>query len=157
MGQGEIKRNDAFQAAMKVIFEEADADGSKGICWEEFKGYLKNKDIKAYLASQQLDTYDARQLFNILEREEDQEVGIEDFIMGCMRLKGVAKSVDVVALLQESRKQNRRVREKMTSIQEQLHSIAQLVGGQVHHEEIPIRSSQESSTTLRKRSYIEPG
>merc|ERR1712176_916814 len=106
-----------------------------GICWEEFKEYLKNADIKAYLATQQLDTYDARQLFNILEREEDQEVGIEDFIMGCMRLKGVAKSVDLVALLQESRKQNRRVREKMSNIQEQLHSIAQLVCCQVHHDE----------------------
>lgn len=158
--QGEIKRNEAFLTEMKGIFEEADVDGSGFISWEEFREYLKNPEVKAYLSTQQLDTYDARQLFNILEREDDKEVGIEDFIMGCMRLKGQAKSADLVALLQDSRKQNRRVRDNMSDIQDQLHAIAELVGGQVHFEECPIMSGRASSvrrpSAIRKRSYIEP-
>merc|ERR1712039_85378 len=120
--QGEMKRNEAFLAEMKGIFEEADTDNSKRISWLEFKEYLKNPEVKAYLSTQQLDTYDARQLFNILECD-DQEVGVEDFVMGCMRLKGMAKSVDVVALLQESRKHHLRVKVNMSDIQEQLNAI----------------------------------
>lgn len=131
--QGELKRNEAFLAEMKVIFEEADADNSNSISWEEFKEYLKNPEVQAYLSTQQLDTYDARQLFNILcgEDQESDEVSIDEFIMGCMRLKGVAKSVDVVALLEESRKQNRKVKENMMGIQDQLLYITKLVGGQL--------------------------
>merc|ERR1712228_1144168 len=50
--QGEIKRNDAFLTEMKGIFEEADVDQSGSISWEEFKEYLKNAEVKAYLATQ---------------------------------------------------------------------------------------------------------
>lgn len=151
--QAEKKRNEAFLHEMKNIFEEADADGSNRISWDEFREFLKKEDIKAYMATQQLDAFDPRQLFNIMESEDDEGVGIEDFIMGCMRLKGLAKSVDVVALLQESRKQNRRVRDKMADIQEQLNGLAHLCGGQVYTEEVQVRSSRRK-TSQRKKSYI---
>merc|ERR1719320_369949 len=71
--QGEMKRSEAFLAEMKGIFEEADTDRSGTISWIEFKQYLKKPEVKAYLATQQLDCYDARQLFNILGLEDDHQ------------------------------------------------------------------------------------
>lgn len=157
--QGEMKRNEAFLAEMKGIFEEADTDGSGTISWQEFKEYLKNAEVKAYLSTQQLDAYDARQLFNILDLEDDQEVGIEEFIMGCMRLKGMAKSVDVVALLQESRKNNRKVKDALSDLQEQVLAISHRLGMDIDplaSQSPSRRTSLVARTSRRKNSYINP-
>mmetsp|Transcript_75460 Transcript_75460/g.209622 ORF Transcript_75460/g.209622 Transcript_75460/m.209622 type:complete len:237 (-) Transcript_75460:97-807(-) len=122
--RAEQARNEAFWVEMKGLFEEADTDGSGTINYQEFVDYLKNKDVRAYLASQQLDSFDARQLFNILDVKEDQEIGVEEFILGCTRLKGLAKSVDVVALLQETRNLSQKLKKYMAEVQEQLDCIA---------------------------------
>jgi len=118
--QSRMNREDAFLCEMKDIFEEADADGSGKISWEEFQDYLKKDEVRAYLATQQLDAYDARQLFNILHIGDEEEVGVEEFILGLTRVKGVAKSVDVVALLQETRQVSRKLRSFMSEVQEQI-------------------------------------
>jgi len=60
--QSELKRNQTFHYEMQRIFEEADLDGSGTISWPEFKNYLENDKAKAYLATQQLDAFDARSL-----------------------------------------------------------------------------------------------
>merc|ERR1719362_1856280 len=48
--QSEFRRNEMFVEGMTRIFQEADKDGSGGISWEEFRSYLKNARVKAYLA-----------------------------------------------------------------------------------------------------------
>jgi len=108
--QSELKRNETFLIEMKKIFEEADADGSGSVSWEEFKGYLENENVKAYLSAQQLDAFDARTLFDILNEGNGNEMNIETFVVGCQRLKGMAKSVDVVAVLQETRSVSRKLK-----------------------------------------------
>jgi hypothetical protein len=130
----ESKRDNAFLTEMKGIFEEADFDGSGTISWKEFKEYLQKKEVRTYLAAQQLEAFDAKQLFNILteglrerglriEDDEEEEIAIEDFVMGCQRLKGTAKSVDVVALLQESRSMSKKLRLFMANVETRLSSI----------------------------------
>eukprot|EP00418_Pyrodinium_bahamense_P087522 CAMPEP_0179073828 /NCGR_PEP_ID=MMETSP0796-20121207/32773_1 /TAXON_ID=73915 /ORGANISM="Pyrodinium bahamense, Strain pbaha01" /LENGTH=518 /DNA_ID=CAMNT_0020771035 /DNA_START=108 /DNA_END=1665 /DNA_ORIENTATION=+ len=114
--QSEKKRNETFLVEMKKIFEEADADGSGTISWDEFKGYLENDDVTAYLATQQLDAFDARTLFDILNVRGEPEISIEAFIVGCQRLKGMAKGVDVVAVLQETRSMNRNMKRLMKKL-----------------------------------------
>jgi len=106
----QMRRNEAFLVEMKRIFEEADADGSGSICWEEFKKYLQDDRVKAYLATQQLDAFDARLFFDILTEGKSDELTIEDFLVGCQRLKGMARSVELVAVLQETRAMHRRLK-----------------------------------------------
>jgi len=108
--QSQLKRNETFLDEMKRIFEEADEDGSGTISWEEFRHYLENDRVKAYLATQQLDAFDARTLFDILNEGKEEELSIETFIVGCQRLRGIARSVELVAVLQETRAINRRLK-----------------------------------------------
>jgi len=108
--QSQMKRNETFNNEMKRIFEEADSDGSGTLTWEEFKFYLENDRVKAYLSAQQLDAFDARTFFDILNGGNGNEMNIEQFIVGCQRLKGQAKSVDLVALLHETRSMSRKLK-----------------------------------------------
>jgi len=105
--QSEMKRNETFLVEMKRIFEEADADHSGTITWQEFKKYMENPRVQAYFSTKQLDAFDARSLFELFSQDHAEEIGIEEFVMGCQRLKGMARSVDLLAVLRESRETKR--------------------------------------------------
>mmetsp|Transcript_42282 Transcript_42282/g.83649 ORF Transcript_42282/g.83649 Transcript_42282/m.83649 type:complete len:648 (+) Transcript_42282:65-2008(+) len=105
--QSEMKRNESFLVEMKCIFEEADEDRSGTITWQEFKKYMENPRIQAYFATKQLDAFDARSLFELFSQDHAEEIGIEEFVIGCQRLKGMARSVDLLAVLREARETKR--------------------------------------------------
>ncbi|CAK0860108.1 unnamed protein product [Prorocentrum cordatum] len=109
--QGELASQEVFLAEMRTIFEEVDDEEAGRITWQKFRDYLKNDRAQAFFATQQLDTSDAARLFSLLEQDEEGAVKIEEFALGCMRLRGPAKSSDVAALLKEARVQRRSARE----------------------------------------------
>eukprot|EP00913_Durusdinium_trenchii_P011410 g10715.t1 len=92
--QSELVSDESFTAEMKSIFEEVDVEGTGCIDWEQFRSFIHNEHVQAYFATQQLDTTDARELFNLLDQDGDGEVCIEEFILGCKKLRGQAKSSD---------------------------------------------------------------
>mmetsp|Transcript_102715 Transcript_102715/g.306839 ORF Transcript_102715/g.306839 Transcript_102715/m.306839 type:complete len:771 (+) Transcript_102715:26-2338(+) len=118
--QSEMNSHQAFLTTMKGIFEEVDADGTGRITWHKFREYLQNEHAQAYFSAHQLDTSDARELFLLLDVNEDEEVGIEDFILGCKRLRGQARSSDVQALLRESKRMGQKNIRAMRKVEAQL-------------------------------------
>merc|ERR1712151_274418 len=99
MGQRE-----ADMSELKEIFNEADTDGSGSLTWEEFGYHLQDPRVQAYLATLELDVSEARGVFDMLDFKGVEEVSVEDFVAGCMKLKGHAKSIDVCTILYENRK-----------------------------------------------------
>jgi len=118
--QSELNAHQAFLSTMKGIFEEVDGDGTGKITWHKFREYLQNEHAQAYFSAHQLDTSDARELFLLLDLDEDEEVGIEDFILGCKRLRGQARSSDVQTLLRESKRMGQKNMRAMRKIEAQL-------------------------------------
>jgi Ca2+-binding EF-hand superfamily protein len=100
----ELAKETAFKTEVKAIFEDADLDGSGTLSWEEFQSHLTNERIRAYFASLQLDISEAKALFVLLDVEKNGEVPIEKFILGCLRMRGDAKSIDVNMILYENEK-----------------------------------------------------
>jgi len=100
----ELKKVNEFKSEIRLIFEEADVDGSGTLSWDEFESHLQDERVRAYFASLQLDIAEARALFVLLDVEETDEVPIEKFINGCLRMRGDAKSIDVNMILYENEK-----------------------------------------------------
>jgi len=109
--QGELASQEAFLAEVRTIFEEVDDEEAGRITWQKFRDYLKSDQAQAFFATQQLDTSDAARLFSLLEQDEEGAVNIEEFTLGCMRLRGPAKSSDMAALLKETRVQRKSAKE----------------------------------------------
>jgi len=59
----------------------------------------------AYFASLQIDVGEAKSLYQLLDTDEDGSIAIEEFVLGCMRLKGMAKAVDIAMIMYETKKQ----------------------------------------------------
>lgn len=102
--RNEMEKNMQYAQSIRRFFHEADEDGTGTLSWEEFEKYLQNDKVQAYFQSFELDVTQARTLFKLLDLDESNDVGIDEFIEGCMRMKGPARSIDVNMLLYESEK-----------------------------------------------------
>ncbi|CAK0876349.1 unnamed protein product [Prorocentrum cordatum] len=84
-----------YASDIKTFFKQADADHSGYLSWREFKNHLEDDRVKAYFQTLDLDIRKAHTLFKLLDRNGNGEVGIEEFLDGCLRLRGQAKSLDI--------------------------------------------------------------
>lgn len=100
----ELSRKDSYMAQMTEVLKETDMDESGTISWQEFESKLSDERVKAYFAALELDMAEARGLFDLLDTEETDEVPIDEFVVGCFRLKGGAKGIDLAALMYENKK-----------------------------------------------------
>jgi hypothetical protein len=91
----EMKRLREYTRDIKEFFKDADTDRSGQLSFEEFTMHLQDPQVKAYFNSLDLDTRQADILFHLLDRDESGEVGISEFLDGCLRLKGEARNLDM--------------------------------------------------------------
>merc|ERR1711862_399392 len=74
------------------------------ISWEEFNTVLTDPALKAHFDVRGIDIKDAHGFFDMLttlDGEGNTEVEIETFVAGCLRMKGMATSVDLQTLRYE--------------------------------------------------------
>jgi hypothetical protein len=95
MVEDEMKALKDYASDIKEFFRQADADSSGQLSWEEFRIHLNDDRVKAYFQTLDLDIRQAHILFKLLDCNDNGEVGIEEFLDGCLRLRGQAKSLDL--------------------------------------------------------------
>merc|ERR1719335_1482575 len=83
---------------MLRVFEELDTNHSGSLSLEEFEQHIQDENILAYLSTLELDINQVRTLLTLLDLDQNGEVDIEEFVSGCLRLKGGAKSMDMAIL-----------------------------------------------------------
>lgn len=86
------------------FFQDADKDQSGTLTWDEFRTYMKDRKVKAYFQTMDLDVSQAHVLFELLDTDGGGGVELQEFLEGCMRLKGNAKSIDLNQLILLNRK-----------------------------------------------------
>lgn len=96
--QAETERTKDFMTDMSELFKEADSDRSGNLTWEEMQEYLKDERVSMYMSTHQLDVSDVAFMFKVLDADQTGEVALEEFVLGCFRLKGHARCLDVLRL-----------------------------------------------------------
>jgi len=93
--QEELEAKKTYLKSMKDVFDEMDADGTGCISQAEFERNLSDERVVAYFNALKLDVSDARTLFRLLDYDQSNEVNIDEFLRGCYRLQGDARSLDM--------------------------------------------------------------
>lgn len=83
---------------LRDIFEDADEDKSGTMDLSEFEKAMEDKTVQKKLRLIDLPVQDAKELYNILDADGSGSLSIDEFIGGCLRLKGHAKSKDLLAV-----------------------------------------------------------
>lgn len=90
----EDKDNDLVRQVCKM-FTEADDNNDHAITLDEFNEQIDSPHMVAYFQSVDLDKNQAGDLFQLLDTDGSGTLTVEEFVRGCMRLKGPARSVDM--------------------------------------------------------------
>eukprot|EP00928_Gymnodinium_smaydae_P020699 TRINITY_DN18009_c1_g2_i1.p1 TRINITY_DN18009_c1_g2~~TRINITY_DN18009_c1_g2_i1.p1 ORF type:complete len:635 (+),score=101.23 TRINITY_DN18009_c1_g2_i1:30-1934(+) len=96
--QQETEERIEFMQTMQRVFDELDTNGSGTLSLGEFEQQMDDEHILSFLSTLAIDVKQVRTLLMLLDRNQDGEVDIEEFINGCLRLKGEAKSLDMAIL-----------------------------------------------------------
>merc|ERR1711865_761080 len=76
---------------------------------------------------------DARFLFGLLDLENVGQIAFEEFLGGCLRLNGEAKAVDLMTVMQEARKHNLIIENRVHRMNSQIEDIHQQIMGIRRH------------------------
>eukprot|EP00931_Biecheleriopsis_adriatica_P048816 TRINITY_DN28209_c0_g1_i1.p1 TRINITY_DN28209_c0_g1~~TRINITY_DN28209_c0_g1_i1.p1 ORF type:complete len:177 (-),score=44.75 TRINITY_DN28209_c0_g1_i1:288-818(-) len=88
------------------IFRQIDTDKSGSITIGEFEKHFNDREVRGLFASLEIDAADAWTLFRALDVDGDNEVFAEEFLEGCMFMRGAAKSIDLASFRRDVKKRN---------------------------------------------------
>lgn len=103
------KAQERYADALRKIFDDLDDSGDGLINWEEFNEICSDPQVKNLMSMLELEVTEIAGLFNLLD-DGDGRISAEEFLAGVTRLKGGAKSIDVMTLLTENQKLVRQVK-----------------------------------------------
>eukprot|EP00929_Paragymnodinium_shiwhaense_P014859 TRINITY_DN12281_c0_g4_i1.p1 TRINITY_DN12281_c0_g4~~TRINITY_DN12281_c0_g4_i1.p1 ORF type:complete len:575 (+),score=120.23 TRINITY_DN12281_c0_g4_i1:298-2022(+) len=97
--QNALEQSDKIIDKLHGWFDEVDTDGNGCITYEEFCEGLNNPRSVAFASTLDIGVTDLKQFFAALSRNGKQSVDLETFVVGCIKLRGWARSMDLVELM----------------------------------------------------------
>lgn len=98
--QAEMENIDRFLADMQDIFMEADLDTSGMVTKTELDKFLNQDRVLAYMSVHGLDVSDMATMFRLLDQDHTGQIEIHEWLLGCLRLRGQAKCIDVMRIVE---------------------------------------------------------
>jgi hypothetical protein len=87
-----------YSRKIEKLFLAADADHKGIINFEEFLHVVEDKEISLWMSSLDLPVRDPKTLFELLDENKTGFLATDGFIRGVLRLRGGAKTFDIVSL-----------------------------------------------------------
>jgi len=135
LGRARGERDFYLLANARVIFRRADQNQSGMITWPDFEQALEHTSgVNAFFQSVDIDTSEAKNLFDLLDESGDGVVSADEFLNGCLRVQGPAKALDLLVL-------SREVRQLFEIHAEHSRSMTEILG---QHSALSRQSSQRS-------------
>lgn len=94
-----MEQKESHMKRLVTLFDSMDRDESGEVSMQEFVKFLKDKRMQAFAGSLEIETDDLEQFFAILSDGGRRSVDLETFVVGNIKLRGMARSMDLVDLL----------------------------------------------------------
>jgi len=99
--QEKVRSKEQYVSRLEEIFLEADDDGNGVITRSEMDRAVNNPVVLHYLSILEIEVHEVEPLFDLLD-DGDGQVTIKEFCQGVMRLKGQARSLDVISIMHDA-------------------------------------------------------
>lgn len=108
---------DAFMVSQIVeLFKLQNKEHGARITWDDVLDSLEDPKTAKEWKSIGVEATDARYLFHLLDLDSSGEVPFEEFMGGALRLSGDAKAIDLLTVMQESRKNEDEIQKRFDSL-----------------------------------------
>jgi len=102
--QEQMHEKEEYMNQIHTMFVALDKDKSGTVGCEEFEQLVQNPKMVANFHALGLEISDVQCLFDLLDKGRTGEIDVKEFLGGCLRLKGEAKSLDLAKLQLQSEK-----------------------------------------------------
>ncbi|CAE7272340.1 Scn2a [Symbiodinium sp. CCMP2592] len=100
---------------VRGVFKRMETSGTGVITWDDFQSSVNSKDMKELFKAIDLDISEAHCVFKILDLDDDGTLDADEFLSGCLRLRGAAKALDVLVLMREIRSMQQQLVQQLQS------------------------------------------
>eukprot|EP00929_Paragymnodinium_shiwhaense_P034653 TRINITY_DN1881_c0_g5_i1.p1 TRINITY_DN1881_c0_g5~~TRINITY_DN1881_c0_g5_i1.p1 ORF type:complete len:624 (+),score=98.32 TRINITY_DN1881_c0_g5_i1:59-1930(+) len=101
--------------------------GERGLSLEAFEKHMHVKSVREYFALLELDTSDAWMLFQLLDDDGSGTIDVEEFVDGCLRFKGTARSIDLAKLSMDFKHTTQRFNDELNSLNRNLTGVQKVL------------------------------
>lgn len=91
------RNTEKYVRKMKLLFCKADKSGDDFVDEDELKTILRDPRMSLWLSAMELEVNDSKVLFNLLDNG-DGKITVGELVRGVARLRGSARSIDLIAL-----------------------------------------------------------
>jgi len=126
--RAELEYKESCFNSLRELFIACDTDGSGQISWDEFRTQTQRQDVRSMFMGLDLDVLEAEGLFKLLDLRGTREVSIEEFVVGCMRLKGNNMNVNFASLLYENKQCTSVLLDKLAEILQKMNLLEERTG-----------------------------
>eukprot|EP00747_Dinoflagellata_sp_TGD_P130819 gnl/TRDRNA2_/TRDRNA2_174882_c2_seq5.p1 gnl/TRDRNA2_/TRDRNA2_174882_c2~~gnl/TRDRNA2_/TRDRNA2_174882_c2_seq5.p1 ORF type:complete len:628 (-),score=111.65 gnl/TRDRNA2_/TRDRNA2_174882_c2_seq5:454-2337(-) len=92
------KQKEKFRKKLTAVFEELNESCSGSLTREDWQKVQSDEYLKTYLSGLEIETQDWNSVFELLDVNKDGSISADEFVTRMSRLKGPAKSVDILAI-----------------------------------------------------------
>eukprot|EP00747_Dinoflagellata_sp_TGD_P096133 gnl/TRDRNA2_/TRDRNA2_166737_c1_seq1.p1 gnl/TRDRNA2_/TRDRNA2_166737_c1~~gnl/TRDRNA2_/TRDRNA2_166737_c1_seq1.p1 ORF type:complete len:616 (+),score=104.52 gnl/TRDRNA2_/TRDRNA2_166737_c1_seq1:50-1849(+) len=92
------EKDNEFSTVARELFGQADENSDGIVTWAEFAESMKSPEFQTYAKRLAIDPGDARLLFQLLDRDGEGELEMDELLVGMVRLRAEAKFLDVMKL-----------------------------------------------------------
>eukprot|EP00931_Biecheleriopsis_adriatica_P025433 TRINITY_DN15612_c0_g1_i2.p1 TRINITY_DN15612_c0_g1~~TRINITY_DN15612_c0_g1_i2.p1 ORF type:complete len:576 (+),score=109.17 TRINITY_DN15612_c0_g1_i2:70-1728(+) len=111
---------------VKSLFQDLDEDGSGTLTLAELEHHMSSDAVKDYFEMLELDVRDAWSLFKLLDQDGGSAIELEEFLWGCMHLRGNAKALDLARLQHDHKWLLHKLTDFMAYSEEQFQQVTQM-------------------------------
>eukprot|EP00929_Paragymnodinium_shiwhaense_P027112 TRINITY_DN1598_c0_g1_i1.p1 TRINITY_DN1598_c0_g1~~TRINITY_DN1598_c0_g1_i1.p1 ORF type:complete len:697 (+),score=94.87 TRINITY_DN1598_c0_g1_i1:67-2157(+) len=84
---------------MKQLLFEGDVSGDGKLGFDEFQHLMKDKRVQKWLLAQEIEFTDLKLAFKMLDQDGDGSISTDELVRGLSRMKGVARSMEMNAVI----------------------------------------------------------
>lgn len=107
--QAQLSNKKLYTEQLRDLFKCIDAHHQGKVNFDMLESCLDDPQCQAYFEVLGITSDDAWNLFKLLDDDDSNQIELEEFVSGCLRLRGSARSIDSHMLLYESRWTMRKV------------------------------------------------
>lgn len=127
------KRKDEYLTELEELLLDIDDNEDGIITLDEFEQCLQDERFAMNFMMLDIDPGETKDLFNVLDANGDGLVEIQEFLAGCLRIKGEAKGKDVHQLIFESRLLSKKFQYLWEFVDTKLSSMQSQIDAQNRH------------------------
>lgn len=142
MVQQELEKQEVYIARLEGFFNELDTDKDGLVSYEQFREHCDNPEWHALAASLDIDVTDAKQCFFNLAHGTG-EIDLKTWVVGCIKMKGVARSLDLLSLSMQAKKTAHDQRHASKEMTLKVDKIEAMLGHLLVHSEADQHSKKD--------------